>query len=50
MKTWLFTFDGIKGRAERGPNSLYITWGGMGFHIQAARDELRAAILAAEPK
>lgn len=48
MKTWLFTFEGTKGRAERGPNSLYILWGGMGFHIEAACDELRAAILAAE--
>jgi hypothetical protein len=48
MKVWFFTFEGIKGRAERGPKSLFIQWGGMGFHFEAACNELRAAILAAE--
>jgi hypothetical protein len=49
MKKWAFTFDGITGLAERTHNALFIAWGGMGFHFNAANDELRDAILSAEP-
>jgi len=48
MNTWLFKYNGINGHATRYPSTLWITWGGMGFHIDAACDDLRAAILAAE--
>ena len=48
MKTWAFTFDGIKGRAKRTHNAFFIVWGGMGFHFNAACDGLRDAILTAE--
>lgn len=50
MTKWTFTFDGIKGRAERTHNALFIVWGGMGFHFNAANDAMRNAILSAEVK
>jgi hypothetical protein len=49
MKTWTFTFDGIKGRAERSHNACFICWGGTAFHLVAADIALRDAILSAEP-
>lgn len=49
MQTWDFIFDGIKGKAQAWDGGCYIFWGGMGFHIIHANDDLRDAILAARP-
>jgi hypothetical protein len=49
MKKWAFTFDGIKGHAERTHNAFFIVWGGMGFHFACANADLSQAILSAEP-
>jgi hypothetical protein len=48
---WTFIFDGIKGIAERYKNesdAVYIFWNGMGFHLIAAKDDLKNAILTQE--
>lgn len=49
MKQWFFTYDGIEGLAERHGESVYIYWGGMGFHYQAASYDLARAIRESEP-
>ena len=52
MSKWKFTFDGIDGIAEAYSAGAYaagvfVLWGGMGFHLDAASSELRDAILEA---
>jgi len=49
VKRWAFSFDGIAGRVERTHSAVFVFWGGMGFHLNCADDNLRNAILAAEP-
>jgi len=48
-KTWRFKHEGIEGFAERTHNACFICWGGVCFHLIAANDLLRDAILQAEP-
>lgn len=50
MANYSFTFDGIKGICEPYNGGAFIFWGGMGFHLNAAAADLRAAILAAAPR
>lgn len=55
MKSWYFTFDDIRGHAEAYsdgayPAGIFVSWGGMGFHIDAACQELREAVLIAKVK
>jgi hypothetical protein len=50
---WDFIFDGVKGLAERYKSdnyAVYIFWNGMGFHLTAATDDLKSAVLNQEPK
>ena len=50
---WDFIFDGVKGLAERYKSdnyAVYIFWNGMGFHLIAATDDLKSAVLNQEPK
>jgi hypothetical protein len=39
-----FTFDNINGNIHLSHNATYITWGGMGFHLECADHDLRQAI------
>lgn len=50
LTKWQFKFDGIWGRVETYEDGAYIWWGGMGFHLAGAGEELRAAVLKAHDK
>jgi hypothetical protein len=47
MANWTFSFNGINGLAQPYIGGVWISWGGMGFHLDAANEDLRAAILNA---
>jgi len=44
---WTFIFKNRRGFVF--DNGAFIQWGGMGFQIEAADAELKAAIMAAKP-
>jgi len=50
MQGITFTFAGKKGKAFPYQGGAFISWGGMGFHLQAAKPPLRDAILKALTK
>lgn len=47
-----FMFEGREGMCmvHRTSGTAFVMWGGIGFQIEAARPELRAAISARDPE
>ena len=52
MKSWFFTFDGVRGRATpyaagANPAGVWVQWGGCGFHLAGQSDSMIFAVLSA---
>ena len=45
MEKWSFTLDEITGFATPYNSGVWITWGGMGFHLADVCEEMQQAIL-----
>lgn len=45
MEKWSFVMDGIHGRATPYNTGVWITWGGMAFHLADVCEEMQQAIL-----